>query len=748
MRLREYGIPSLNSSAKVCRRAFALLLVQAFILTGFVRAQDSDTKTERPKVGLVLEGGGALGLAHIGVLKWFEEHHIPVTYIAGTSMGGLVSGVYATGHTPAETLALIQGINWDQVLSGQIPFQDLSFRRKEDAIEFPTGLEFGLRHGFQLPAGFNSGQQVNFILDKVALPYSEVKNFNELPTPFACVATDLVTGKPHVFRDGPLSLALRSTMSLPGIFSPVHYDGHIYADGGLTNNLPVDVAIEMGANYTVAVFLQTAPLDPKSDLSVLGVAGQSIGLMIAANETEHKKMANILINVDLDKYTAMDYNKSEEIVAQGYKAAEANKEGLLKLAIDDASWQEYLANRQRKRQTVPIPKFVEVTGTSKMLDTEIAKKLEDNVGHPIDNAQLETGITQILGAGRFSSLSYRMTEKNDEPGLLITATEKSYAPPIVRPLIVVNGSQYNNVLFSAGARITFLDFGSYGAEWRNDIIVGSVYQFSSEYYRPFSPKTKWFVAPKLLLNSSLFYVYDNQELVAEYRQRQLGGGADVGYAIDSSQELRLGYNTAYEKYTTQIGYDSEFPRVTGRAGDSHIHYILNKTNDSVLPTKGTEVIFRGEWWDSNPAALEAFPLTALDARYFQPISRQASVFGRFSGGTTFGYRDTGIPAFSLGGPAMLAAYGQNQFLTDQYYYFQGGYIRELLKLPPLLGSNISFVTYYEIAKPFYRNNPADPTLPMDGVAGIVLKTILGPIEVAGAFGPTQSKVFFQISRVF
>jgi NTE family protein len=748
MQRRDHGIPLLNSSARICRRAFALLLVQACILTVFVRAQDSDTKTERTKVGLVLEGGGALGLAHIGVLKWFEEHHIPVTYIAGTSMGGLVSGVYATGHTPAETLALIQGINWDQVLSGQIPFEDMSFRRKEDAVEFPTGLEFGLRHGFQLPAGFNSGQQVNFILDRVALPYSGVKNFNELPTPFACVATDLVTGKPHVFRDGPLSLALRSTMSLPGIFAPVHYEGHIYADGGLTNNLPVDVAIDMGANYTVAVFLQTAPLNPNTDLSVLGVAGQSIGLMIAANETEHKKMANILINVDLDKYSAMDYNKSEEIVEQGYKAAEANKEGLLKLAVDDASWQEYLANRQRKRLTVPVPKFVEVTGTSEMLDTEISKKLDDNVDHPVDPTQLETGITQILGAGRFSSLSYRMTEKNGEPGLLITATEKSYAPPIIRPLIVVNGAQYNNVLFSAGARITFLDFGSYGAEWRNDIIVGSVYQIASEYYRPFNPKTKWFVAPRVLFNSSLFYIYDNQDLVAEYRQRQLGGGADIGYAIDSAQEIRFGYATAYEKYSTQIGYDAEFPRVSGRAGETHVHYTLDGTNDPVLPTKGAAATFRGEWWDSNPAAQEAFPLTQLTARYFKPISPRSSLFVGFSGGTTFGYRDTGIPAFSLGGPAMLAAYGQNQFLTDQYYYFEAGYIRQLFKLPPLFGDNLSFVGYYEVAKPFYRNNPADPTLPMDGVAALVLKTILGPIEVAGAFGSTQSKVFFQISRVF
>ena len=704
---------------------------------------------ENPKVGLVLEGGGALGLAHIGVLKWLEEHHIPVSYIAGTSMGGLVSGVYATGHNPAETLALIKDIDWDEVLAGRVPFEDLSFRRKEDAVEFPTGLEFGLRHGVHLPEGFNSGQDVNFILDKVALPYSEIKDFDQLPTPFACVATNIVTGTPHVFRDGPLSTALRSTMSLPGIFAPVRVGDAIYADGALTNNFPVNVAFEMGANYTVGVFLATKPIDPKQDVSVLGVAGQSIGLMIAANETEHKKMANILVNVDLYKYTSMDYNKADEIVGQGYKAAEANKTDLMKLAVDDQTWNAYINGRQSKRLTnVATPQFVQVQGTSKQLEVEMEQSLKDNVGRAVNIPQLQTDITKIVGAGRYSSLSYRMTERDNQNGLLITAVEKSYAPPIARPLIVVNGAQYNNVLFSAGVRITFLDFGGYRAELRNDIIVGSIYQFSSEYYRPLNPQTKWFVAPRLLLNSNTFNVYNDQTLIAQYRQRIAGGNVDGGYAINPSSELRFGYGTAYERYSAQIGSIPDYPVISGRAGNTHLKYQLDDTNDAVLPTKGVLALFRGEWWDSNPGAQEQFPLSQLIARYIKPLNAKESIVLGVAGGTTFGYRKTGVQSFSLGGTQFLAAYGENQYLTNQYYLFQGGYIRELAKLPPLLGNTINFIAYYEIAKPFYITNPKTDTLPMDGVVGIVLKTVVGPIEVAGAIGPQGGKVFFQISRVF
>ena len=184
-------------------------------------AQQAPPAKKRPTLGLALQGGGALGLAHVGVITWMEEHHIPVDYIAGTSMGGLVGGVYATGHNAVEMRHVVDGINWDQVMAGETPFDDLSFRRKEDARAYPSRLQFGLRNGLQFPEGFNTGQQVSLVLDQVALPYSEIKSFNDLPIPFACVATDLVSGRPRTFRDGSLSLALRSTMSLPGIFTDI-----------------------------------------------------------------------------------------------------------------------------------------------------------------------------------------------------------------------------------------------------------------------------------------------------------------------------------------------------------------------------------------------------------------------------------------------------------------------------------------------------------------------------------------------
>lgn len=390
-------------------RAVQSWLLSCILLVAYSHPQEvskSDT-SGRPKLGLVLEGGGALGLAHIGVIQWMEEHHIPISYIAGTSMGGLVGGIYSTGRSPAEVRKIVSGINWDQVLSGQTPFQDLSFRRKQDEHEVPGSLEFGLRKGLQLPAGFNSGQQVSLILDRIALPYSELKSFNDLPIPFACVATDLVSGKPHVFRSGPLALALRSTMSLPGIFTPVRSGDHIYADGGLLNNIPIDVAKEMGADIVIGIHLETAPLSPTATLSSFAVLGQSISVMIAANELRSMEQADLLVTVPLQKYNALDYGAADAIIKAGYDAAASKAKVLSAFSVSEVEWQQYLAGRKARQKTTPIPEFVQVAGAAPELADSIEKKMAIDVGKPVDSAKLDQQVMTLSGQGRFRTLAIR-----------------------------------------------------------------------------------------------------------------------------------------------------------------------------------------------------------------------------------------------------------------------------------------------------------------------------------------------------
>jgi NTE family protein len=302
-------------------------------------------------------------------------------------------------------------------MSGQTPFDDLSFRRKQDAREYPATVELRLRKGLQFPSGFNSGQEVSLILDRIALPYSGIQSFDDLPIPFACVATDLVTNSEYIFRSGPLDLALRSTMSLPGIFTPVHSGGHIYVDGGMLNNFPASVAKAMGAQYVLGIHLEDMPLNPDASLSSFAVLGRSIDAVIAANERRAMEDADIVVTVNLRKYRSLDFNAAEELIKLGYAAAAANATKLSVLSVDEASWQQYLAERNARIRTTTVPQFVTVTGVPPHIAAPITDDLSTVVGKPVDTAKLDQGIRQLNGTGMFSVVNYSMVEKGGEPGL-------------------------------------------------------------------------------------------------------------------------------------------------------------------------------------------------------------------------------------------------------------------------------------------------------------------------------------------
>ncbi len=709
--------------------ALARILV-AVVLVSFNSTlsfpQNASAPENSPKIGLVLEGGGALGLAHIGVIQWLEEHRIPVSYIAGTSMGGLVGGVYATGRNPAEVRELVEAIQWNDVLSGQVPFQNLTFRRKQDSVVYPGSIEFGLRHGLKFPEGFNSGQEVQFILDRVALPYSTIQTFDQLPIPFACVATDLVSNKKYVFRSGNFATAMRSTMSLPGFFLPIRVDGHVFADGGILDNLPVDVAKTMGADITLAVHLEVKPLAPSDSLSSFGVLGRSISVTIAANEMQSIEKADVLISVPLSKYDGMDYSQADALIKAGYAAAQSKASVLSRFSVDEAAWNQYLKGRDARRRQAPKPVFVEVTGTDARSAKAIAKEFQPAVHQPLNPDDLQQTILNIQGNGRYSSLDYTMVEKNGTPGLHINATEKSYAPPFIRPQITIDGSQYNNVLFSIGGRITFLNVGGYGSELRNDVVVGSEYGLRTEYFRPLFVNSNWFVAPQVLFDSNAFNGYNSSgDLTSIYRAKQAGGGVDVGYDLARSQEFRVGYVTEHLSYSLQVGQNTE-PTVSGREGFARFQYTLLHTNDPVIPTTGQLGFFRTQWMEAYPkppsgTSIPAFPLTQGNVSQFVPLSARNTLVLSGGGGTLYGTRNIGLPAFSIGGTTAFAAYGTNEIVTNQYGIGQLGFLRSLVQLPPFLGGKMYLATRFE-AGTYQRSDtplgqPAQSRKPADVLAG-------------------------------
>src|SRR2546426_4985327 len=482
----------------------------------------------RPRIGVALEGGGAMGLAHIGVLKWFEEHHIPVDYVAGTSMGGLVGGFYATGMNPDEMQTLIEGLDWRKILGDRTPYEDLSYRRKEDQRAYPNSLLFGLRHGLSAPAGLIAGHQIGLLIDRVTLPYYGVSSFDEMPVPFRCVATDLVSRKSHVFADGSLALALRATMSIPGAFAPVHDGKAVFVDGGLLDNLPTDVVRQMGAEIVIAVHLETAPPEGENIQSAFTVLDQSLHVMLEESELRSLTQADAVISVPLAEFRTRDYAKSEQIVKRGYEAANSRARLLEAFALDDADWQEHRQVREaRKRSDVPTPQFIDVQGTNAHEATDVTRYVKRFQGKPVNPEKLDQVLTRLTGVGRYDSAGYRLIEKNGQTGLLVQVVEKNYAPPMFQTAFEVDGSQSGNVDFTMGTRFTFMDVAGFRSEWRTDVLLGNTYGIQMELFRPFHAESRWFFAPHADASDTTFQIYAKNDPLADYRIYRINIGGDL-----------------------------------------------------------------------------------------------------------------------------------------------------------------------------------------------------------------------------
>ena len=572
------SLPTLFTIKPVMPKRAAAFLLATAILT----AQPE----KRPKIGLVLEGGGALGFAHIGVLKWPEDHRIPIDYIAGTSMGGLIGGLYSTGQRPDEIHALAKAINWDKTLSGLPALQDLSYRRKEDRLDFPNRLAFGLKHGISAPGGLNSGQEIGLLFDREVLPYFDLKSFDDLPIPFRCVATEMVSGTQSIFDKGSLALALRATMSIPAVFAPVTDGNKIYTDGGALNNLPVDVAKSMGADIVIAVFLDEGASDPKNFNTLLGAASRNISIMIAANEIRSMQQADILLSADLKGFSSSDFGRSEEMIPKGTEAATRKGALLDRFALPEDEWQAHLAARLARRRTrVPTPAFVSVAGRASDAISSLEKALASRIGQPLEPAELEAHIRKLAGVGYFDSLGYNIASRNGAEGLEIRAVEKNYGPPFLNLGVNIDGSDTTDIRFGLSGRVTLMDLGGYRSELRMEGAFGSQNGVRAEYYHPFNKSSRWFVAPRVYANDRGVDVYANQHRISQFRLRNSGFGADIGVALSRRAEIRLGQALEWQGGKLEIGQQL-VPNGTNRRAISAVHFRYYGQDDVVVPRRG------------------------------------------------------------------------------------------------------------------------------------------------------------------
>ena len=456
-------------------RGLSFLLLLFFSISPAVA---EETAQSRPRIGLALGGGSAIGFAHIGVLQWLEENHIPVDYVAGTSMGGLLGGCYAMGMSPAEIEQLVKNLNWDRLFDSTPPFHTLDFRRKEDKLDYPGEIMIGLKDKLYLPNGL-SIYRVNLLLSRLALPYSTLRSFDELPIPYRCVATDIRNSEKVVLGDGSLAEAMRATMSIPGAFAPVEREGRLLVDGGLVDNVPADVAKAMGADVVIAVNCNQSNVH-KDLRRVDEMLMSSINTLTNENVKHSLQLADIVLNIQSGELSSFAWDAADQFIAAGYRAAEAQGAELKRLAVDPEMWQAYLHKRfERKRLQTPVPRALEIRGTHPSNHAEIEARLLPFIGKPIDTTALEAALIDIMGSGFYENLRYEVILRDQTPTLLITVQEMAYGPPFVRYILQMNfvGDRADVNLRS---RIAAYNLAGDRSELRTDLALGTAPALKAE----------------------------------------------------------------------------------------------------------------------------------------------------------------------------------------------------------------------------------------------------------------------------
>ncbi|MEO8572909.1 MAG: patatin-like phospholipase family protein [Pyrinomonadaceae bacterium] len=715
----------------------------------------STAAKKRPTVGLVLSGGGARGFAHIGVLKVLDANHIPVDYIAGTSMGGLVGAMYAMGKSPAEIEAIVAGLDWDPLLRPRVDAEDLSYRRKQDRLNIPAALTLtGKGTDLKLPNALNSGHAIGLLLDRLTLRYAPATDFSDLPIPFHTVGTDMLKGEAVTLKSGSLSRSLRATMSIPGIFSPVEVDGKYLSDGGLVNNIPTDVVKAMGADIVVVINIESQAGGREVLETLPGILSQTINISTLDNSRRSLRQADFIIAPELGIYTLVDFSSSKQIIDLGQKGAE-EKIGLLRsIALNDADWAEHLAARRSRElpDIPPVPNSIAVTGESPESTEMIKKKLGDKyVGEPLDDSKqdlLAKDLTELTGTSRFDSLDYQIGDEAGKKVLLIGSNAIGGGASKKTRLEVgvdVNSIASDAVDFNLLARLTFFDIGKHGSEWRNDIQLGSNLLLASEYYRPFG-QTRFFIAPRAFYERRGIDLYVDSNRIANYSAQNAEVGVDVGYGFSTRSEVRAGYAFGYQSASLRIG-DPLLPRANGTFSTAGLRWNYDSLDNAVVPTRGILSRNRANYYFDNAGAIGGFTQAETRTSIFHSINERNILFGIGSAGTTFGAEAPVLRQFTLGGLFRIGGYGYEEFRGSNYLHGGAGFLTSPKTFPTILGRKIYLGAWYEGGSMFETFDNARYRQSVSG--GAIVDTPIGPIFLGGGINERgRGQFYFSFGRVF
>jgi NTE family protein len=737
------------SAPTFCIPAF-LCCCLAALTTGAATAAETAGEAARPRVGLVLSGGGARGLAHVGVLRALEEMRIPIDAVAGTSMGAVVGGLYASGMTAAQIEELMRGLDWSAAFRDRPARNTLNFRRKQDDREFLVRFPLGISGGsFRVPRGLIQGQRLTQTLRLETLQVAAIDDFDELPTPFRAVAADLETGARVVLESGDLTSAMRASMSAPGVFAPVEVDGRLLVDGGIVENLPVDVAKAMGVDVVIAVDVGFLPVRRKELTSALAVSNQAITIMMLRETGRQRSLLSgddVLITPQLGSLQSTDFAAANRTISLGLEATRASADRLASLSLDQGRWQDYLAARATEQQQAVVH-FVRIDKRSEPYAERIQAELGPAIGKPLDPVAMDARLSHFYGSDNFEALDYRLVREGVLTGIEVSARRKSWGPNFLRFGLELQDDFQGGNSFSAGVRAQVTEVNRFGAEWQTDLQIGANPLFRTEYYQPIGYTSDWFVVPRLLVERQNFDIFEGDRRVATYRVQNSELEFDFGREFGSWGELRAGVIRGQGNRHLLVG-DPEDPGLPPRdrfdRGELMARFSLDRLDDAYFPRDGELVTLQ---WNAPREFLGAdadADRVSFDWTHAGSRGRNTLILSAAGGVHVSGPTNQVQDFYTLGGLFDLSGLSPDEISGPQFGIARAIYYRRigsgqdgLFDVPTYLGFSLELGNIWQ-----RRSDVSVESALFNGSAFLGFDTFLGPVYVAAGFGEGGDRSFY------
>jgi len=721
------------SKIHTAKQIITEILIEILLITTFLSAQ---TGNKRPvKIGLALSGGAALGLAHIGVLKVFEREKIPISFIAGNSMGAMVGGVYAAGYSATQIESIAVSADWAKLFSSSTPFgaQYLPERQKQQRYLIQLR-----HHNFypSFPSGIIPLQNVEFLLMRLLsnIEYNTYFDFDSLPIPYRAIAVDLVTGHKVELKRGRLSQAIRASIAIPGVFVPEIIDSMQLVDGGVQQYLPVYPLFDFETDFVIAVV--TMKKNEETGISLIDVISRTMDIVGFEDLLIQKELADVLIEPNVDPYSHSDFSRVRELIAAGEVAAEA---ALPEIRSKLSGFELHSQRNQIRPRRLPIIRRINFDGLQVTRESMLRRLLKIEPGMPLDFEHLIEDLRTIFNTMLFSDVNYSLTSmKGDSVDILIEVQERYYG-------FYALGMRYENTDgFLLGLELGQGNLWGSGASVRAAVHIGNPREI-----RLGLTGTRIFTLPfgyrldGLLCSIERSY-YEYSRWQADYTISHLGGVAEMGYILGRNAFFNIGLEARKVAYIfPQLPVFTSLPEDEWIVGPT-FNLEFNNLNNFNIPTKGIAYKLRVLWSTKTLKAANEFLKISFSAQEYFPLSSSVLINTGLEFGTSFGTLSWDAHFFT-GGDDFIG-FSKYEFTSQHKLVIHFGLDHKVCDLfnqdnCPLYLQLTSAIGYFNRLDRFLDESNLTDVLYWGLGSGVRAHTPLGPLHLiigAGDIGKSPS----------